>query len=164
MNKEKGHPEGWPSSDRSLDLKSQGEQTGVKNQLQLYHADAGKSRAHLRGHQPDPVAPTAIPEPKKRKVKLKPPADWFPNDRGAFGVDHCCCFPRGGAWVVQIMRPELLPYFTRKRNQVGFSHPAFRFCEQFAFPNKTKWQMKRLLLEAIASLPEYREEMTGGAA
>jgi hypothetical protein len=163
MKKEKGRSEERPSSDHSLDLESQREQTGVKDQFQLYHAHAEKSRAHLRGHQPEPVAPTAIPEPRKRKLKLKPPADWFPNDRGAFGVDHCCCFPRGDAWVVQIMRPELLPFFTRKRNQVGFSHAAFKFCEQFAFPNKTKWQMKRLLLEAIASLPEYREEMTGGA-
>jgi hypothetical protein len=76
----------------------------------------------------------------------------------AVGVEFCIAFDRGnGNWAVQLNDPRLVPCFSKRaRTRLsGYSVGGLGRLRQYTFPCRSKAHARKVVLRALATLPEY---------
>jgi len=109
--------------------------------------------------------PQNYSEGKKRREPSQatrpPEADWaWIEERRpeAVGTEFCIAFDRGnGNWAVQINDPRLVPAFSKRaRTRLsGYSVGGLGRLRQYIFPCSGRAHARKVVLQALKTLPEY---------
>jgi hypothetical protein len=100
-------------------------------------------------------------QPEPSQAARTPEADWtWIEERGpeAVGTEFCIAFDRGGGnWAVQINDPRLVPAFSKRaRTRLsGYSVGGLGGLRQYMFPCSGRAHARKIVLQALKTLPEY---------
>lgn len=99
------------------------------------------------------------PEPFQAATTSEADWAWIEERRPeAVGTEFCIAFDRGGGnWAVQINDPRLVPAFSKRaRTRLsGYSVSGLGRLRQYIFPCSGRARARKVVLQALKTLPEY---------
>lgn len=106
--------------------------------------------------------------PSRNTTHSGPDWTWIEETKPeAVGTEFCIAFSRSdGHWAVQINDPRLVPCFSKRARTklTGYSVGGWGRLRQYTFPCPSKSKARKIVLRALATLPEFEanKHLLGG--